>query len=221
MIRLLMFDFDGTLIDSAEDYRAAANRVMLEQGKRELTLPEIMQGLGHGLRQFIATFFPEVPAHDDFFLKLMNKFQDYYEQDCHTHTTFYPGALEFLENWDGDLALITNKNYAPTMKIMKEMNLLKFDWTAIYGYDSLPERKPHPLPILEALKVTGLKPHQALMIGDSPPDILAAQAASVQVVAVDFGYTDTSILKPLNPSAFLSSYTELPGLIASLNQSSI
>lgn len=219
MIRLLMFDLDGTLIDSAEDYRAAANRLLLEEGKRELSLPEIMHGLGHGLRQLIQKLFPEVPANDEFFVGLLHKFQSYYEENCHNHTALYPGALEFLENWDGELALITNKNYAPTMKILNKLDLMKLEWAAIYGFDSLPERKPHPMPLLEALKITGFEPHQALMIGDSPPDILAAQSASVRVAAVDFGYTDTSILKPLNPSAFFSSYTELPDLIARLNES--
>lgn len=212
-----MFDFDGTLIDSAEDYRQAANRLMREEGKREFTIDEIIHGLGHGLRQLIHKLFPEVEITDPHFVKLQERFQSYYEENCFKHTRFYPGAFEFLENWDGQLALITNKNYRSTIKLMNELNLMKFNWSAIYGFDSLPQRKPHPMPLLEALKTTGVDPKHALMIGDSPPDILAAQAASVKVAAVDFGYTDIEMLKPLKPSVTVSSYQELSSYIENFN----
>jgi len=219
MIRLLIFDLDGTSIDSAQDYTFAVNRILTEHGHPSLTKQDIIFGLGNGLRALLHRYFPEIKMEDQEFLKMEGQFLKYYEEICLTHAQFYPGALEFLRSWDGPLALVTNKNSHPTYKILNHYDLGENFWKAIHCYDTFPEKKPHPRPLLEAIKVAGLHPSQAVMIGDGLPDMMAAQAAGIKSIAVRFGYTEWSELQKYNPSASLFSYTELPSVIESLNPS--
>ncbi len=213
---LLIFDLDGTLIDSALDYTNAVNRLLVEHQHPMLSRQDIIFGLGNGLRALLHKFFPEFRMEDHEFQLLEKKFLDYYEEICLTHAQFYPGALEFLENWDGDLALVTNKNRHPTLKILDHWGWPESRWNVVFTYDSFPEKKPHPRPLLEVLKRTGRLKSEAIMIGDGLPDVMAAQAADISSIACTFGYSKIEDLKKYSPAAYLNSYTELPKLIEAL-----
>ncbi len=221
MIRLLIFDLDGTLVDSAPDYLKAANRLLSEEGKPGLDLPQIIRGLGAGLRILLHGFFLDEDLQSPRFQNLLDRFQEYYLEVCTEKAKLYPDVLPFLESCSLNIAMVTNKNLKPTMKIIDSLGLAKFDWQQIYGFESFADRKPHPRPLLEAMKKCGCRAEQTLMIGDSVPDIQAAHAAGVKSIAVTFGYNTHETLAPYKPTAFLDSYTDLPTLIASLKGLSI
>lgn len=213
---LLIFDLDGTLIDSAQDYTLAVNRLLEEHKHPLLSKQDIIFGLGNGLRALLHKFFPEFQMEDREFQVLEHRFLEYYEEICLNHYSFYDGALEFLDSWDGDLALVTNKNRKPTLKILEHCGLPESKWKAVYTYETFPEKKPHPRPLLEVLNTTGRSQSHAIMIGDGLPDVMAAQAAGIPSIACSFGYGNLLELQKYSPAAILNSYTELPDLIQSL-----
>lgn len=216
-LRLLIFDLDGTLIDSVDDYHVSVNRLMREENMPELTRDQVKHGLGHGLRSMVRGLFPHLKDEVHKLHELEERFLYYYLQhDCTKKTSLYPGAFDFLKSWKGDLAVVTNKSIAPTQKIMSHLGLNEFQWSCVFGFDSLPERKPSAYPLNEAMKRTGATPEQTLMIGDGLPDVKAAQNAGVRSAIATFGYTEAALLKQQNPTHFFSSYQELQRLISEL-----
>jgi phosphoglycolate phosphatase len=216
-LRLLIFDLDGTLIDSADDYQVSVNRLMREENKPELSREQVQHGLGHGLRSMVRGLFPDLANEIHRLHEIEERFLYYYLQyDCTTKTALYPGALEFLRSWKGELAVVTNKSLAPTKKIMTHLGLDEFHWSSVFCFESLPERKPSAFPLEEAMKRIGAAREETLMIGDGLPDLKAAQNAGVRSVIATFGYTDAALLKEHHPTRFFSSYQELQQLIREL-----
>jgi phosphoglycolate phosphatase len=119
------------------------------------------------------------------------RFLQIYEANTSHHTEAYSGDVETLSSLRRlrlSLAVVTNKPYAATIDILEALDLhIYFD--AVVGGDTLPERKPHPTPILAALKHLGVAPEAAIMIGDNYHDVQAARAAGVRVFAVTYGYS--------------------------------
>jgi phosphoglycolate phosphatase len=215
--RLLIFDFDGTLIDSADDYRLSVNRLMREENLPELSRKQVEQGLGHGLRSMVRGLFPHFQDKAEKLHELEEKFLNYYlEQDCTVNTALYPGVIEFLRQWPGQLALITNKSIAPTKKIMSHLGLLEFSWSAVFGFESLPERKPSALPLQTAMKTAGVTQAETVMIGDGIPDVQAARNAGVTSLIATFGYTACETLLIHSPTKMFSSYEELHQILGQL-----
>ncbi|MBX2988444.1 MAG: HAD hydrolase-like protein [Bdellovibrionaceae bacterium] len=218
MIRLLCFDLDGTLIDSAGDISSAVNKTLREHGKQELAHEVIVSHIGEGLKMLITGVFPEVTDHARQEL-LIERFLENYENDMTRTTTVFPGVFDFIEKWlsdGGRIGLITNKNEKPTRALMQHYGLERFPWQGIFGADTLAERKPSALPLQTMMARAGFQSHQTLMIGDGTPDMASAQAAGVGAVAIGFGYTRIEILNKYQPLGIIGHYRELPALIASL-----
>jgi|SRR6185312_462379 len=216
-LRLLIFDLDGTLVDSVEDYQISVNRLMREEDLPKLTRDQVAQGLGHGLRSMVKGLFPHFKEHPQKLHDIEERFLRYYlEEDCIKKTKLYPGVIEFLKTWTGHLALVTNKSVEPTRKIMSHLKLDQFHWSSVFGYESLPERKPSAFPLLEAMKRVATEPHETLMIGDGIPDLRAAHNAGVRSVIATFGYTSSDLILPHQPTKMFSSYQELHQIIAEL-----
>jgi len=211
--RLLIFDLDGTLIDSAEDIVQTMNQVCEHMGESPISGDLVRSRIGEGLLKLMQDLFPHRTDWDD----LVQKFRQIYMSLGHKHTIIYPGAIEFLQSWQGELAIVTNKSQAPTHHVLKSLGLDEFPWKSIIGGDTLSERKPHPLPLLTTLERLGRTPHEALMIGDAYPDMLAAEGACIESIAVTFGYSKIEELRRYKPVAFLHSYKDLPEIIAYLN----
>jgi phosphoglycolate phosphatase len=214
---LLIFDLDGTLIDSATDISAALNKTLLHFGKEPISHEVVVAHIGEGLKKLLADFFPEhqhSPPEDykhieDYFLKL-------YEEEMYNTTRPYPGAFEFLQRYPGPMGVVTNKNEAPAKKILQHLGLSTIPWIGVFGADTLSERKPHPLPLLEMMKRAQRGPAATFMIGDGTPDMKAAQRAHVGSIAVRFGYTKIEILQQFGPVAILDDYAALHNLIQDL-----
>ena len=216
VIKLLIFDLDGTLIDSAPDIITATNILLTRRGVPTQPDSVIVGAIGEGLKQFVFNLFPEVAGNQIELAKLEHDFFELYEQHLLIKTKVYPGAIEFLENWRGQLAIVTNKNFVFAEQIVAGLPLHRFPWVRVFGADSLARRKPDPLPLLEVMKAAGVTPEEAVMIGDGLPDMRAARAAGVHAIAIGFGYTKPELLMREGAAVLLNSFNELASVLEKL-----
>jgi len=214
---LLIFDLDGTLIDSALDISTALNKTLSFYGKPRISHDMVVAHIGEGLRKLLADFFPEhKTSPPEKYKPIEDHFLRVYEEEMYKNTQPFPGALEFLKNYPGPVGIVTNKNEDPARKIVRHLGLEIIPWIGIFGADTLPERKPHPLPLLEMMKRAQRTAANSFMIGDGTPDMKAAQQAGVGAIAVRFGYTPMDILQQYAPVGILEDYAELHNLVLKL-----
>jgi phosphoglycolate phosphatase len=187
----IIFDLDGTLVDSARDLRDAANILLAEEGLRAVTLGETKAMIGDGVARLVERALAATGGDLARLPVLAERFLAIYEANASRHTQAYPGVpdtLDVLKRLGLRLAVVTNKPRSATMHILDTLRLAPF-FDTVVGGDTLPERKPHPAPILLALKQLGVGPEAALMVGDNYHDMRAARAAGVRAFAVTYGYS--------------------------------
>lgn len=214
---LLVFDLDGTLIDSARDIANALNNTLKKHQKPEVDYDTIVSHIGDGLRKLLGDFFTEYKDDPEAQEKLVKEFLDDYEEQMTVHTKLFDGVENFFKSWTGPIGIITNKNELPARQLVKQLGLAHLPWVQIYGADSLAERKPSPLPLQTMMKLAGRTAAQTVMIGDGTPDMISAKKAGVHAVAINFGYTNIDVLKKHGATAELSHYDELEKLIDGLS----
>ncbi|HJM61642.1 MAG TPA: phosphoglycolate phosphatase [Alphaproteobacteria bacterium] len=208
----IVFDLDGTLIDSAPDLTEALNRVLHEQDLPPVTTAAVRHMVGDGAVKMIERGFAAAgrPWDDGLSLTLRNSFFAHYE-DCMTdNTVTFDGvtkALEALSNAGFRLAICTNKPVAMSEVILARLGLNRF-FASVLGGDSLAVRKPDPAHLLEAIGRAGGNRDAAVMVGDSTTDVRAARNARVPVVAVSFGYTRIAPAE-LGADALIDHFDEL------------
>ena len=209
---LLIFDLDGTLIDSAKDIHSAINEMLWKHKKASVDYPTLVSHIGDGLIKLVHDFFPEYAIDSDENLQKVNEFLTIYETNMTEHTQLYPGVVEFLESYQGPKAIVTNKSIHPTVKILNHFQIYKLPWVDVIGGDSLPERKPSALPLLHVMKKAGMTAAQTWMIGDGRPDMQSAIAASCCKVAVHYGYSKPAELEIFKPEHILKKFSDLNAL---------
>ncbi|HSD18261.1 MAG TPA: phosphoglycolate phosphatase [Thermomonas sp.] len=188
--RLVLFDLDGTLLDSAPDMVATVNRMRAARGRPPMPLDELRPHVSKGSRAMSATAFPElrgeVPG------EMIREFLDTYEQELGRSSLLFDGVAALLEAIEADGArwgVITNK---PEYLARQVMPQLGWDTRSaiLLGGDSLPQRKPHPLPLLHAVEQLGAAIGDCVYVGDDQRDIDAARAAGMRSVVALWGYRD-------------------------------
>lgn len=208
----LIFDLDGTLIDSAADLRQALNAVLSSHSRRALTLDEVKAATGDGLRVMLGRAFaasgdPLPPAIE---AAVMQDFMTAYQNQKASREQLYPhveATLNFYRTEGVKIGLCTNKLYAPTMRLLNDVGITElFDFIA--GSDTFPVFKPDPGHVLGVAKGLKIPPRHCVMIGDSVNDIRAAQAASIPAIAVAHGYGKN--IDDLGADAVISGFDELP-----------
>lgn len=185
----VLFDLDGTLIDSAPDLGAAADAMRTTRGLPSLPIEQYRPMAGAGARGMLGIAFGIDPEHQDF-NTLREEFFSNYEQCLTQRTRFFPGVPELIEAlaqralpW----GVVTNKSSRFTLPLTSAMPLFASAGTIISG-DTTPHAKPHPLPLLEAAKRLGIPPANCIYVGDDERDIVAGLAAGMSTVAVTYGY---------------------------------
>jgi phosphoglycolate phosphatase len=203
----LLFDLDGTLVDSRADIAGAVNHTLRTLGRPTLSLEVVTQYVGDGVRQLLTR--AAGPMSDEEMARGLSIFLPYYLDHCAETTTLYPGVRETLARCEGRaMALVTNKPAAHTAKTLAALELEKA-FGVVLGGDSLPTRKPAPEPLWEALRLLGAAPERALMVGDSLADIHAARAAGVRVAAVTYGFRPADELRAASPDFVFNTITDL------------
>ncbi len=210
---LLIFDLDGTLIDSAADIHVAMNQMLKSHGRKQVDLPTLITHIGDGLIKLVNDFFPEFELESAENMRRVDEFLDLYRDEHLTRlTVLYPGVFDFLSSYRGPKALVTNKNIEPTMHIFTHFGLDKLNWVQIIGGDSLAEKKPSALPLQTVMKKIGYPPENTWMIGDGRPDMKSAQAAGCKKAAVHYGYSRPDELSPYKPDRVLNYFHDIHSL---------
>lgn len=188
-VKAVLFDLDGTLIDSAPDLGAAADKMRTDRGLPSLPLRDYRPMAGAGARGMLGVAFGMTPDHPDF-PSMREEFFRNYEARMTVLTRAFDGIADMLEGLRArGLAwgVVTNKQMRFAAPLTRQMPLFATAG-AIVGGDSTPHAKPHPAPLLEAARQLGLPPTHCLYVGDDERDILAGRAAGMATVAATYGY---------------------------------
>jgi phosphoglycolate phosphatase len=212
-IRALIFDLDGTLIDSRADIARSANRALAALGFDELPIETLSEFVGDGASKLLeraARIGPEDPR----VAALLRVFLDEYAAHPVVTTTVFPGAREALEALSAlPLALCTNKPRVTTELVLRALDLERH-FRAVVAGDDLPRRKPDPLPISHLAERLGVPVEHVLVVGDGAQDIEAGRAAGARTVGVRHGIQPLERLLAANPERVLDSLAELPAFVA-------
>lgn len=185
----VLFDLDGTLIDSAPDLGAAADKMRTDRGLESLPQSLYRPMAGAGARGMIAVAFGLTPE-DASFDRLKEEFFANYEVRLVEQTYVFDGVAELIESiCQGGLkwGVVTNKSARFTIPLTQAMPIFNTAQTIISG-DTMPHAKPHPAPLLEAARQLELPPERCIYVGDDERDIVAGRAAGMPTVAAAYGY---------------------------------
>lgn len=214
---LLVFDLDGTLVDSVMDLRAALNEVLRERGHRALSRAEVKHMIGDGVPALVARALAASGADPAEAPMALPRFLEIYEANPTQLSHPYPGVpetLATLRRRGYRTAICTNKPQQATLAVMQGLDLLPlFDGVA--GGDRFPVRKPHPGHLLQLIAELGARPEASAMIGDNENDAAAAHSAAVPLVLVRYGYARVEP-ESLAADALLDHFSELPGALERL-----
>jgi phosphoglycolate phosphatase len=186
-VRALIFDLDGTLIDSKLDLIRSVNAMLREMGREQLHEDTISGYIGHGAPQLVAQALGNnaTAAQREQALKF---FLAYYEDHKMDSTCAYPGVPEALELLSGlPMAILTNKPVRISVRILEALGLAKY-FRAVYGGNSFETKKPDPLGAQTILREFGAAPAEAILIGDSEVDVQTARNAGTFAAAVNYGF---------------------------------
>jgi phosphoglycolate phosphatase len=186
-VRALIFDLDGTLIDSQRDLIRSVNIMLREMGRAELREETISGYIGQGAPILVGRALGEGATQEEH-KRALRFFLSYYEEHKMDTTRAYPGVAETLEELAGlPMAILTNKPARISVRILDELGLKRY-FRAIYGGNSFETKKPDPLGATTILREFGVAPHEALLIGDSEVDVQTARNAGAVAAAVNYGF---------------------------------
>jgi phosphoglycolate phosphatase len=188
-VQTVLFDLDGTLADTAPDLAAALNRVLLLQGRPVLPFEQIRPVVSHGGRALIELGFGITPEHPDF-EPLRQQLLDIYAAEIAVQTRLFPGMAEVLAALDAagkNWGVVTNKPAWLTEPLLDALYLTERAACIVSG-DTLPQRKPHPAPLLYACEQAGSSARACVYVGDAERDIVAGREAGMHTLVALFGY---------------------------------
>ena len=215
-IQAVLFDLDGTLIDSAPDLGAAVDQMRVDRGMTSLPLAHYRPMAGAGARGMIGLAFGFTPEHPEYDVMKEEFFRNY--EACMTQRTFaFEGVVQMIDKlvaaqlpW----GVVTNKSKRFAEPLTKAMPLFQTAAVVISG-DTTPHAKPHPEPLLEAARRLGIAPTACMYVGDDERDIVAGHAAGMKTVAATYGYLGAqSDVQKWQAHANIQSPLELDDLLA-------
>ena len=205
----VIFDLDGTLLNTLEDLADAVNFVMRANEYPERTIEEVRCFVGNGIRRLMELAVPE-GVSEDTFENVFEQFKSYYTDHCQIKTRAYEGIMELLEKLYTDgvsMAIVSNKNHAAVCEL-NEIYFKKYIEVAIGQKDGI-RKKPAPDTVLQALKELGKEKKSAIYVGDSEVDFLTAQNTGMDCVLVTWGFRTTEELGVYEPTAFIEKPEQL------------
>ncbi|MGH6618939.1 MAG: HAD family hydrolase [Alphaproteobacteria bacterium] len=216
---VLVFDLDGTLIESAPEIRHCLNLLLAEYGRPGATLPQVERMIGNGVAKLVERGFEATGGMPGDFDAALTRFIAIYNDAPIAETPVYDGVPETLARLHEAghvMAICTNKLYEPTVKILEGLGFARY-FRAVAGGDSFSVRKPDPGHLLGVLERLGAAREDAIMIGDSPNDIGCAIDAGVRSIALSYGYSNVPAAE-LGADRLVDRFADLPEAIASLSR---
>jgi len=209
-VKMVMIDLDGTLIHTAPDLAACANRMLADLGRAPAPVETVMTWIGNGVPRLVKRALtgqmmaePEAALFD----KALAIFQQHYLAHVSDLSRPFAGVVAGLDRLKArgfHLACITNKAEAFTLPLLRNLDLYKYFELVLSG-DSLPKQKPDPLPLRHACQHFGITPEHGMLIGDSSNDVEAARAAGMPVICVPYGYNHGHDIRASHPDAVVDS----------------
>ncbi len=214
--KLLIFDLDGTLIDSAEAIHTCVNDTLKYFELPLIDRESTSRSIGEGMEPLFQKIFSEVLKDPARSKVLWDYFYKRYEELCNEDTKCFEGVFEFLDNCDYQIAICTNKPHHFALQSIDHAGLSKYNWVDIVGAGKLEQKKPSPIGLQHIMNLAKLGPEQTIMIGDGLPDAQAARAAGTKYIACTFGYAKTELLLEYKPEGCLENYSELHSLLENM-----
>ncbi|MGA3326456.1 MAG: HAD family hydrolase [Terriglobia bacterium] len=210
-VRLLVFDLDGTLVDSKQDLALSVNAMRMEMGLAPLPLDLIASYVGHGVtllvRRSLGTH-----ATGENVEKGLAFFLAYYRDHMLDHTAPYPGVAEALEKLAGHkMAVLTNKPVNFSREMLARLRFAPY-FAYIYGGNSFPQKKPDPIGLHKLMEDLQISARETLMVGDSDTDVLTGRNAGVWTCGVTYGF-GAHTLQQVSPDLVIDDMRELPPLL--------
>jgi phosphoglycolate phosphatase len=214
----LLFDLDGTLLDSVPDLTTAIDNMLTELGQVSAGRERVRGWVGDGARQLVieALKFASANIDDEFIDKALQIYQCHYANCLTQNSQLFPGVREMLQGFyerNVRMACVTNKGMCFTQPLIDHFDLRELLPVIVCG-DTLAQRKPDAAPLLEACRQLDVLPQAALMIGDSRNDVRAARAADMPVICVRHGYNHGRPIENERPDLIIDSLLELLSVIS-------
>lgn len=218
---MVLIDVDGTLVDSVPDLAYCVDEMM-----KQLDMPvrgeaAVRDWVGNGVERLVRRALVnqlEGEPEEAIFEKAYPIFLDLYMENTCKHSCLYSGVregLDWLKAQGIRLGCVTNKATQFTLPILKELGIHD-DFESIVCGDTLAEKKPHPLPLLHSAEALGVKPENAVMIGDSISDVKAARAAGFGIICMSYGYNHGVDIREANPDEVIDSMAQFSEIIEHL-----
>jgi phosphoglycolate phosphatase len=210
-IQLVIFDLDGTLIDSRLDLVHSVNAMLRHLARPELPADIVASYVGDGAPMLVRRALGD-PKDEKLLRRALEYFLSYYKEHKLDHTTVYAGIPEALRQIQSNgsrrqMAVLSNKPVNPSRAIVEALGLSEF-FPLVYGGNSFDTKKPDPLGIRTILKQTGVAPDRALMVGDSAVDVLTGHNAGLATCGVTYGFAPHTFLE-VHPDVIVDSPEEL------------
>jgi phosphoglycolate phosphatase len=212
--KMILIDVDGTLVDSVPDLAYCVDEMMRRLGRSAWGEDKVRDWVGNGVERLVRrALVGQLNGEPDeaAFEQAYPLFLELYAENTSQRSCLYPGVregLDYLKAAGYRLGCVTNKAEQFTLPLLRDLGIHD-DFEIIIAGDTLPKKKPDPLPLLHAAEQLGVAPVDALMLGDSQSDVKAARAAGFQIVCMSYGYNHGEDIHNYNPDAVIDSMTEI------------
>ncbi|MBF7691367.1 MULTISPECIES: phosphoglycolate phosphatase [Acinetobacter] len=207
----ILFDLDGTLVDTVKDITGAMNQALTHFNLPLVQESQIRVWVGEGSEKLCRTVLASMECTFISPEVLCAYYLKYYEKDFCIYSGIFSGVIEFLEVCRArhlKMACVTNKPKLLAIKILTQLNLIQY-FPLVIGGDSLSEKKPSPMPLLYAIENFAIQSKHVLMIGDSKNDIKAARAAQIDCIIMSYGYNHGESIYDSHPQEVIDNLTQL------------
>lgn len=214
----MIFDLDGTLVDSRVDLAASTNMMLADLGLPGLAQEQIISYVGEGIAKLVqrslsAVTFGDIPS--EMIERATMIFREHYQSRLTECTSVYPGVLTFLDHFSSlPMGVVTNKPYDATMPILQGLQLAGY-FKSVIGGDSQPERKPSPMPLIRTAEICNVSPASCMMIGDTHIDIIAGRAAGMKTAGFAGGFRGRPELESAGADLIFDRYDQLDSILNS------
>ncbi|MDR3071757.1 MAG: HAD-IA family hydrolase [Endomicrobium sp.] len=208
----LIYDLDGTLVDSLRDITSSVNFVREDSGLDFLSLNQVRSYIGSGINALMSKAMPN-DRGEDCKLNAVEMFKSHYVQHLLDATVVFDGVKEMLDALkDKKKAVLTNKEEIYAREILKKLGIID-NFLEVWGGNTIGVRKPDPKTVLEIAKLTNSELSKSVMIGDSANDFLVAKAAGIASIAVTYGYCDVDQIKKYEPNWVVKDPREIVDIV--------